>query len=299
MKKFGLALCLVMIAVLSLSVAGCKTMENGVEIKYASISLSYTDIDGNSVSEDVTVKLYTNYAPRTIAHFIDLCGKGFYDNSVVSHVESSWFALGGFKLNGDALEKLTSGKTVNGEFSANGFTGNKLNVKKGSVVMYRKPTTAHASNYNTADCMIAICTSTAAPFTASEYCVIGEITDGTQLENLSKISALASRTEEEETVYNRYYAGGIAELAAGYLDENGSLTREAAEKNIDLEDIEKVIAGGEYYREAGKISDEDYDDFIEIARTFVNAASDKLYEYFYVMPVNTVKVTGTKIGNKA
>ena len=244
------------------------------------------------------MKLYVSYAPETIKHFTDLVNNGFYKNTVVNHVESSWFEIGAFKLNGDALEKVTSGKTVNGEFSSNGFVGNKLTVRKGSVVMYRKPTDANGSNYNTADCALAVCTSTAAPFSAAEYCVIGEITDNTQLNNLSYINALVSKTVDDETVYNRYYAGGISDIAASFLNDDGTLKQTAVEKGIDAEDIEKVTEG-ELFREAGTISDEDYDDFIDTARKFVNAVSGKIYEYFYTMPVNTVTVTNCKISKKA
>ena len=297
MKKIALAMCLLISVSLMFSLGAC-TKENGVEIKYATFTFDYTDKDGAQKAQDFTVKLYTNYAPETIAHFIKLCNDGFYNNTVVNTIESTWFSVGGY-MNGDEFEKVTSGKTIKGEFAANGLTGNKLNIKKGSVIMYRTPANSTGSNYDTADCRFIICTSTAAPFLASEYCIIGEITDSDQIDALSDISALINKTENDETVYNRYYVGGIAEIAKSFLNENGNLKPSAAEKNIDLEDIEEVTEGGEFYYEAGKISDEDYGKFSEKARLFVNAISSKLYEYFYNMPVNKVSVSKTKVTNRA
>ncbi len=300
MKNLRLAVAMLLAMSVLFSFTACKTMENGVEIKFATISLSFVDEDGVDRNEDVVIKLYTNYAPETIDRFIELATDGFYKNTVVNNAQTSWISLGGHKMNGELMEKLSSGKTINGEFYDNGWRGNTLTVTKGSVVMYRDFSTKSYSNYNTADCRFAICTSASAPFTSTEFTVIGKIEDSADMEVISDIIALAEKegNDEDEILYNYYYAGGIAELAQTFIGENGQLTEEALENEIELTDIEEVSEGGDLYFEEGFITVDEYEDFKAAANKFINAVGDKTATYFYNAPFNTVTVTGMKISNK-
>ncbi len=299
MKKFSFALCVILVFALMFSMSACE-MENGVTIKYATLNLTYVNEDGDTKTEDIVIKLYTNYAPDTIERFVELAEDGFYNNTVVNNAESSWFTLGGYKMNGTELEEVTSGKeNLYGEFAANGWSGNGLNITKGSVVMYRDFTNANTNNYNTANSKFAICTGTATPFTVTNYSVFGKIEDTADLKVLDEIIALRDKTEDSETLFNRYYVGGIDEIAKSFLNEDGTINEaKADDKNIEMEDIEKVVEGGEEYHTAGYISAEEYDDFVTVATKFINSINSNAAAYFYYVPWNTVTLNSVKISNK-
>ena len=300
MKKFTLAVLALLAFTFIFSTVGCAEIENGVKIQYATITLDYTDVDGTAKTEDVVIKLYTNYAPKTIENFINLAKGGKYNGTNVNHIDGSWFTIGGYNVTDEALTDANTDLTaIDGEFYNNGLKGNKLSVKAGSVVMFRSFSDKNGSNYNTATDTFAICTGTSAPFTTSEYCVFGMIEDADDLDVLNEIAELRNvSAEEDETEYKRYYVGGVDKLADKYF-VNGVFEEEKAHKDsIDVEDAEKMIAGGELYREAGYISTEDYDEFKEVAIKFINAISAKEAAYFYCVPKYSVTIKSVTISNK-
>ena len=302
MKKIRFVVCLALVVLAFFSMAACETKENGITIKYATFNLSFTDEDGKARTEDVTIKLYVNYAPETIARFIKLAEEGFYADTVVNTAESTWISLGGYKEEDGALTEVSYGSNVIGEFAKNGWKGNKLTISRGAVVMYRQPTDATGNNYDTANCRFAICNSTSAPFKASDYCIIGKV-ENDHLSVISDIISLRDKYEEDTgaTTYNRYYVGGIDKLAEAYLNEDGSFNERLADSknaNIEEEDVAKVMEGGEMYYAPGYMEDEDYTEFYNVAYKFIKANNGADYEYFFTVPYNTVKINSVKITNK-
>ena len=302
MKKIRFVVCLTLVVLALFSMAACANKENGVTIKYATVKLSFTDEDGKARTEDVAIKLYVNYAPESIARFIKLAEEGFYDNTVVNTAESSWISLGGYKEEDGLLKSVSYGADITGEFAKNGWKGNKLTISRGAVVMYRRPSDSNGNNYDTANCSFAICNSTSAPFKASEYCIIGKV-ENDSLKVISDIIALRDKYEEDTslTTYKRYYAGGIDSLAAAYVKEDGTFNESLADSknaNIEAEDVEKVMEGGEFYYEPGFIEEEDYTEFYNVAYKFIKAINGSDYEYFFTVPYNTVKINGVKITDR-
>lgn len=301
MKKFTLAVLAILAFTFIFSSVGCDQIENGVKIKYATITLEYTDVDGDAKTEDVVVKLYTNYAPKTIDRFISLAEAGKYNGTNVNHVDSSWFTLGGYNVTDTAITNANADLTpLEGEFYNKGFKGNKLTVTKGSVVMFRDFANKNSANYDTAYDTFAICTASSAPFTASEYCVFGMIEDDDDLDVLDEIIELRNvSTSEDETEYNRYYLGGVDTLAKAYYNDDNTFNEVKADKDgIDVEDVEKVVEGGELYFEAGYITAEDYKAFSEVALKFINAISAKEAAYFYCVPKYNVTIKAVAITKK-
>ena len=305
MKKLCIAVCIVLAASLLFTLSSCETKENGVTIKYATFTLSYTDTDGKAQSSDITVKLYTNYAPKTIARVIDLIGSGFYTGKTVNTIEASWISIGGYTEDNGKLVEASSGENLNGEFLANGWSGNKLTVSAGTVLMYRKHSDINGNNYNTANCRLVICTSSGAPFYSSEYCIIGKITDSDQLSALDKITELRSTTDKDGdgndvTTYKRYYTGGLDTVASHFLNEAGTDVNEIGNDNyLEYENIAKILEGGELYRTAGVIDDEAYNDYIDVAGKIISAYKSVNHEFFYYLPYNgNVKITAAKVTNK-
>lgn len=82
----------------------------------------------------IEVELYPEYAPQTVAHFVDLVNSGFYNEEVdVNGVNKTSFPTVG-SLCTFSTPKETE-KTVFGEFAKNGYTANATPFVKGAVVM--------------------------------------------------------------------------------------------------------------------------------------------------------------------
>jgi len=79
------------------------------------------------------VELYPKIAPNTVANFISLVKKGFYDG-VIFHRVIPGFMIQGGDPNGVGIGG--PGYSIRGEFSANGFE-NKLNHLRGVISMAR------------------------------------------------------------------------------------------------------------------------------------------------------------------
>lgn len=302
MKKTGMTLILAMLLMLTFSFASCTHYENGVPVKYATMKLAYTDEDGKAKEEDIAIKLYTNL--NTANRFAKLASDGFYENTVVNTIESGWFSLGGYTLEGNALTVKSSGQKIEGEFVSNGVSGNSRYIKKGTVLMYREVSNRYDrevlndNNWNSADCRFVICTSTSAtPYNASDYCLFGEVMDD-DLDILDEIAALRYRQDEDsdETDYNYYYVGGLDTLAAWFM-QDGRLTEDALDNNIAEEDVE-ALTEGELAIAPGFVDDEVYDDIMEYADKFIKAIGSHVSEYFYCVPYNTVTIKSIKITSK-
>lgn len=302
MKKIAILVCAILTLCFSLSFASCTTWENGIKIKYATVTLSYPDDNGKVQTEDIVIKLYTNYAPETVDRFVQNAKGGLYNGTIVNTVESGWFSLGGNKLNGNVLETVTSGKgPLKGEFYDNSVQGNTLSVSSGAVIMYREFTNElDKSNYDTADMKFAICTGGSTPFNKNSYCVFGQVVEG----DLTKITALQYRSasdssdEDAENDYNYYYMGGIAELAAIIEADEELADKADADYDVTPEDYDDVAADGDLYYEPGYMDDEDYNEFIVTARKFINTIGSNEAAYFYKMPYQVVTITSVKITNK-
>ncbi len=308
MKKFITAACVLATALVTLFSVSCgNTIKDGVTMRYATVELSYTP-EGSSVekTESIVIEIYTNYAPNTSEKFIGLANDGFYDNTVVNTVENTWFSLGGHTYDGTTLTPKTSGSKLAGEFYNNGFRGNKLGIKKGSVLMYhpyRNNVDDIADCYDGADCRFTICTSTTGEYSTVEYCVFGMIEDEDDLKVLDEIAALRDRStddssDENTDTYRYYYAGGLRDVITKYLvtgdaDAGYTMTRLAVEKDLELDDLVDIINGED--GNIGPMDNEVYTEFLEKAAPVISAISSRNSEYFYFLPWSTVTVKSVKI----
>lgn len=95
----------------------------------------------------VKLELYPDMAPNTVANFITLANRGFYDG-LTFHRTIPDFMIQGGDLKGDGtgsptLSALTDdgsdnqNYTIEGEFIANGHTENTLKFEKGVIAMAR------------------------------------------------------------------------------------------------------------------------------------------------------------------
>lgn len=96
------------------------------ETDYVRLNISYTDRDGFLRTGDVVVRLFPEVAPNTVANFKELVGDGFYDGLTFHRVYNGFMIQGG-DPEGDGTGD--SGRTIKGEFTANGFTNNLRHVR--------------------------------------------------------------------------------------------------------------------------------------------------------------------------
>ena len=106
----------------------------------------------------IKVELYPDYAPNTVANFITLANRGFYNGLTFHRVIPGFMIQGGDK-NGDGTGVPTLGDlkgtedtttyNIKGEMIASGNTNNKLKMEAGVIAMARSDYTSISSSLTT------------------------------------------------------------------------------------------------------------------------------------------------------
>lgn len=154
-----------------------KEIEDGSEITRVKFEIDFYNEKGEvKDTATVTAKLYTTFAPETTAKIIDLINDGWYNGVCVSNVTSSYARFGDYKLNdkGELVACDSGISTVKGEFASNGWSGNRLTVKEGALLLLRKSGVSEEA-YNSGKATVGVCFSSSAPFEADEYCLFGQL----------------------------------------------------------------------------------------------------------------------------
>ena len=119
---------------------------------------------------DVIIELYEDVAPKTVANFIELVESGFYDGLTFHRI------IDGFMIQGGDPEGNGFGgsdKTIEGEFSANGFENN-LKHEEGIISM------ARSQEPNSASSQFFIMVAQA-PHLDGSYAAFGKVIEGIEL----------------------------------------------------------------------------------------------------------------------
>lgn len=122
----------------------------------------------------IKIELYPEVAPNTVANFISLVNKGFY-NGVIFHRVIPGFMIQGGDPEGTGMGG--PGYSIKGEFTSNGFT-NTLKHDRGVISM------ARSSRPNSAGSQFFIMTAKA-PHLDGQYAAFGKVTEG--LEEVDRI----------------------------------------------------------------------------------------------------------------
>ena len=124
-------------------------------------------------------ELYPDQAPNTVANFISLANRGFYNNQQFYRVVAGVFIEGG-----DPENKGTGGPgyAIKGEFSENGFN-NSVSHRRGAISMARQ------SGYDTAGSQFFIMQGSY-PEYDGKYAAFGSATDE---QSLAVLDAIASQ----------------------------------------------------------------------------------------------------------
>lgn len=147
----------------------------------------------------IKIELYPEYAPNTVANFVNLIESGFYDG-LTFHRLVPGFVLQGGDPDGDGTGG--PGYTIDGEFKANGYTQNTLSHDKGVISM------ARSMDYDSAGSQFFIVLDDSAKSSLDGmYAGFGRVTEG--MEILEEIEANEK----------------IADDATGALEENITITK--------------------------------------------------------------------------
>ena len=289
---------------------GCNdTIENGSKIEKCTVTFN---VDGKD--EAINFKLYMNIAPNTIAHFKYLAGKGYYNDSAVSDVNSAvefgafasdWTSLDGKYaeiINKDYVSTLkgevyTSRFTLCGEMEDFGvkYEGPSLDLTDGALVLKRdlNPIKADGSNeriesYDTGKGVVAVTFTTDSYFSKSgAFAIFGKAdksdASGDVKSSYSRMKSILDDYKKDEADNKYYYFSYITD--ADNADEIVNL-----DKAIEQYGREYMIDddGVYYYKDASgayvKISTDD-----ELGEIYVNAVKEKA-AYVSLRPAKKITI---------
>ncbi len=125
---------------------------------------------------EVTIELYGDIAPVTVANFVNLVNRGFY-NGLTFHRAIEGYMLQGGDPQGDGTGNSTT--KIYGEFESNGWE-NSLSHKRGVLSM------ARARNKNSASCQFFIMVGDETRLDG-DYAAFGKVIEGIDvIDNIMK-----------------------------------------------------------------------------------------------------------------
>ncbi|MGN1058953.1 MAG: peptidylprolyl isomerase [Clostridia bacterium] len=128
---------------------------------------------------DIIIELYPEIAPKSVKHFLECVKSGYY-NGKVFHRTIPGLIQGG---SADGFGVGGSGRTVQGEFTENGFENN-LKHERGVISM------ARTSDPNSASGQFFIMTDTQT-YLDGKYATFGKVVEG--IEIADQIAAMPTR----------------------------------------------------------------------------------------------------------
>ena len=171
----GVALAVAIILLLNLG--GPKEQEEVVPNPVATITMS----DGSQMR----FTLYPDMAPNTVANFIKLANRGFYDGQQFFRIVAGVFIQGGDPQNNGTGDP---GYAIKGEFADNGFTQNTVSHMRGAISM------ARPSGYDTAGSQFFIMQGSY-PEYDGRYAAFGSI-DANDAASLDTLDAIGSQATD-------------------------------------------------------------------------------------------------------
>ena len=156
----------------------------------------------------VKFELYPEYAPETVANFITLANRGFYDGLTFHRIVKDFMIQGGDK-NGDGTGVATTKDlrddgddteyTIKGEFISNNVD-NKLQFEEGVVAMARSDYTNYSSSlkeesYNSGSSQFFIMTAENTSLNG-QYTSFGKVTEGMDI--VHKIEEVENQTDRKK-----------------------------------------------------------------------------------------------------
>ena len=183
MKKF---LSFLLLAALCLSITGCSVFAQDSQVDDSVPNPVVTmEMEDGGV---VTMELYPQIAPNTVANFVTLIQAGFYDGLIFHRVIPGFMIQGG---DPDGLGTGGPGYAIKGEFKNNGVSGNDLSHARGVVSM------ARANDMDSAGSQFFIMHGDAA-YLDGNYAAFGKVTGG--MDVIDKIASIPTDAGDRPTV---------------------------------------------------------------------------------------------------
>lgn len=166
----------------------------------------------------VKMELYPEYAPNTVANFIKLAEKGYYNGKTLYGKDDMCMYLG--RNSGGEIDPTKTSLifddieegserdfeyTISGEFVANGFDRNTLRQDKGTVTLLRNDYTQYISSlyqesYDSGNSQLSIMMTDDGNDLNGSYAAFGKITEGFEiLEKIYNEAELKPDEVNEET----------------------------------------------------------------------------------------------------
>ena len=139
----------------------------------------------------IKAELYPEIAPNTVANFVTLVQKGFYDGLIFHRVIAGFMIQGG---DPQGTGMGGPGYTIKGEFARNGFKQNNLRHSRGVLSM------ARSMMPNSAGSQFFIMHANA-PHLDGDYAAFGKVIEG--METVDEIAATRTGRQDRPIVDQR------------------------------------------------------------------------------------------------
>ena len=178
----------------------------------------------------IKIELYPDQAPETVSNFVKLANNGFYNGLKFHRVVKDFMIQGGdpegngtgspklsdlynnddenasYKYSDGTDAKGSDSYSITGEFVANGYTKNTLNLTEGTIAMARSDYTSYSStlateSYNSGSSQFFIMTSNDHTNLSGYYAGFGKVIEGMdvvkEIANVECKAAESSGNSEE------------------------------------------------------------------------------------------------------
>ena len=135
----------------------------------------------------IKLELYPEIAPNTVANFVSLASKGYYDGLIFHRVIPGFMIQGGDPTGTDMGGP---GYTIKGEFARNGYRENTLRHTRGVISM------ARSGMPNSAGSQFFIMHADA-PHLDGSYAAFGKVTEG--IETVDEIASVRTDRQDRPT----------------------------------------------------------------------------------------------------
>ena len=177
----------------------------------------------------IKIELYPDKAPETVSNFIKLANNGFYNGLKFHRVVKDFMIQGGdpsgdgtgspklsdlynnddenasYKYEDGTDAKGSDSYSIRGEFVANGYTDNDLNLTEGTIAMARNDYTSYSAalsteSYNSASSQFFIMTSNNHTNLSGYYAGFGKVIEGMDIvKEIANVECKAADTNDKNS----------------------------------------------------------------------------------------------------
>ena len=155
----------------------------------------------------ITAELYPEFAPNTVANFVNLVQSGFYDGLIFHRVIPGFMIQGG---DPQGTGMGGPGYSIKGEFARNGFKQNTLRHKRGVLSM------ARSMMPNSAGSQFFIMHADA-PHLDGDYAAFGKVTDG--MDVVDRIASVRTGMQDRPVVEQKIARATVDTFGETYTVE--------------------------------------------------------------------------------